>query len=107
MLECEHGERMCDIVKQGAQVGKIFISYRREASPAESGRIYDRLWPRYGRENVFKDVDNIPLGADFRRILSDAVAQCDVMLVIIGRQWVSITDAQGQRRQIVVEAGGK
>jgi formylglycine-generating enzyme required for sulfatase activity len=79
-------------------MGKIFISYRREDSPADSGRIYDRLWPKYGRENVFKDVDNIPLGADFRRILSDAVAQCDVMLVIIGRQWVSITDAQGQRR---------
>ncbi len=79
-------------------MGKIFISYRREDSPADSGRIYDRLWPKYGRENVFKDVDNIPLGADFRRILSDEVAKCDVMLVVIGRQWVNIADEHGQRR---------
>jgi protein kinase-like protein/TIR domain-containing protein len=79
-------------------MGRIFISYRREDSPADSGRIYDRLWSKYGRENVFKDVDNIPLGADFRRILSDEVARCEVMLVVIGRQWVGITDEAGERR---------
>jgi hypothetical protein len=79
-------------------MGKLFISYRREDSPADSGRIYERLWPKYGRENVFKDVDSIPLGADFRRILSEAVAKCDVMLVVIGRQWVRFTDERGQRR---------
>jgi formylglycine-generating enzyme required for sulfatase activity len=79
-------------------MGSIFISYRREDSPADSGRIYDRLWPKYGRENVFKDVDTIPLGADFRQILTGAVAKCDVMLVVIGKQWVSILDASGQRR---------
>jgi len=79
-------------------MSKIFISYRRDESDAESGRIDDRLWPTYGRENVFKDVDTIPLGVDFRRVLTDAVAQCDVMLVVIGRQWLSITDAQRRRR---------
>jgi formylglycine-generating enzyme required for sulfatase activity len=80
-------------------MGKIFISYRREDSPADSGRIDNLLCLQYGSENVFKDVDdNIPPGADFRRILSDAVAQCDVMLVVIGHQWVSITDERGKRR---------
>ena len=79
-------------------MSKIFISYRRDDSDADSGRIDDRLWPKYGRANVFKDVDTIPLGLDFRRILNEEVAKCDVMLVAIGRQWVSITDVYGQRR---------
>jgi hypothetical protein len=77
---------------------KIFISYRRDDSSGDSGRIYDRLETKYGRENVFKDVDAIPLGVDFRRVLTDEVAKCDVMLVVIGRQWLSITDEHGQRR---------
>jgi uncharacterized protein len=79
-------------------VVKTFISYRRDDSAADSGRIYDRLLPQYGRENVFKDVDAIPLGVDFRRVLTDEVAKCDVMLVVIGRWWVGIADARGHRR---------
>ncbi|HEY7020692.1 MAG TPA: SUMF1/EgtB/PvdO family nonheme iron enzyme [Ktedonobacterales bacterium] len=79
-------------------MGKIFISYRRDDSAADSGRIDDRLAPKYGRANVFKDVDNIPLGVDFRRALNDEVAKCDVMLVIIGRQWVTMSDEHRQQR---------
>jgi hypothetical protein len=43
-------------------------------------------------------VDNIPLGADSHRILTDEVAKRDVALIVIGRQRVSITDGQGKRR---------
>jgi len=79
-------------------VSRVFISYRRDDSTDISGRIYDRLRPKYGRDNVFKDVESIPLGVDFRRVLAEEVAKCDVMLVIIGRQWVTIVDESGQRR---------
>ena len=76
----------------------IFISYRRADSSAHAGRIYDRLVDAFGRDNVFKDVDDIPLGKDFRGILREAVAKCDVALVIIGPRWVSIQDEDGKRR---------
>jgi formylglycine-generating enzyme required for sulfatase activity len=79
-------------------MGKIFISYRRDDSAESSGRIDDRLVAKYGRVNVFKDVDNIPLGVDFRQVLTTEVAKCDVMLVIIGRQWVTMSDERSQRR---------
>jgi len=79
-------------------MARIFISYRRDDSAADSGRIYDRLEPKFGRNNVFKDVDTILLGVDFRHVLTDEVAKCDVMLVIIGRQWVNMADESGQRR---------
>ena len=51
-----------------------------------------------GADNVFKDVDAIPLGRDFRRILQDAVARCDALLVVIGPRWLGETDAAGRRR---------
>ncbi len=52
---------------------RIFISYRRADSITMTGRIHDRLVARYGEKNVFKDVDDIPLGVDFRTVLEDEV----------------------------------
>src|SRR5208337_4093923 len=76
----------------------VFISYRRKDSQYIADRIYDWLVPEFGPDNVFKDVDAIPLGRDFRRILQDAVARCDVLLVVIGPRWLGETDAAGRRR---------
>ena len=67
----------------------IFVSYRRHDSSDVTGRIYDRLTQHFGKQSVFKDVDSIPLGVDFRQHLSDSVSQCDVLLAVIGRQWAA------------------
>ena len=77
---------------------KVFISYRRKDSHYIADRIYDGLVPEFGRDNVFKDVDAIPLGRDFRRILQEAVTRCDVLLAVIGPRWLGETDAVGRRR---------
>jgi hypothetical protein len=79
-------------------MAKLFISYRRDDSADICGRLDDKLAARFGREHVFKDVDSIPLGVDFRQILRDAVGQCGAMLVVIGRLWIDARDASGQRR---------
>lgn len=76
---------------------KAFISYRREDSQDVSGRLYDHLVARWGPERVFKDVDSIPLGMDFREHLTDAVGRCEVMLVVIGPRWMEAT-REGRRR---------
>jgi hypothetical protein len=47
---------------------------------------------------VFMDVGSIPPGVDFVELIQWAVQGCDVLLVMIGRQWVSITDEDGRRR---------
>jgi hypothetical protein len=44
-------------------VSRLFISYRRDDSADASGRIYDKLEPKYGHGNVFKDVETFPLEA--------------------------------------------
>jgi hypothetical protein len=79
-------------------MGRVFLSYRRSETTDLVGRMFEHLTARLGRENVFKDVDSIPLGRDFRKILSDAVQTCDVLIAVIGRQWVDVRDEGGARR---------
>jgi hypothetical protein len=82
----------------GDAMVKLFLSYRRADSAQVTGRVYDKLAAFYGEESVFKDVDSIPLGADFRHVLEESIARCDVMLPIIGRNWLTATDEVGRRR---------
>jgi len=75
----------------------LFISYRRQDSQHITGRIYDRLAAHFGREFVFKDVDSIPLGFDFRDHLREQVGRCAVLVAVIGKNW-NPQSAPGQPR---------
>lgn len=77
---------------------RVFISYRRSDSEHIAGRIYDFLEKAFGREKVFKDVDSIPLGSDFREVIARHVAQCDVVVAVIGPTWLEVVDGAGERR---------
>ena len=78
--------------------GRIFISYRRQETAWPAGRLYDVLVEHFPAEQVFKDVDNIDPGDDFVERITAAVASCDVLLALIGPDWLTITDENGQRR---------
>ncbi len=56
------------------------------------------LVARFGAESVFKDVDDIEPGDDFVEKITGAVAACDVLLALIGTQWLTLTDERGRRR---------
>jgi formylglycine-generating enzyme required for sulfatase activity len=59
--------------------------------------LYDRLSQHFGRDHFFIDVDNIPLGHDFVEVIQNEVGSCEVLLAVIGRQWLISTDPQGHR----------
>jgi TIR domain-containing protein len=80
-----------------ATSGRIFISYRREETAYPAGWLYDRLAGHFGGQ-VFKDVDSIELGDDFVEVITRAVGSCDVLLALIGDEWLTITDEHGRRR---------
>ncbi len=84
--------------EQPALSKKIFLSYRREDSADATGRIYDHLAQRYDKKSIFKDVDSIPFGVDFRKHLRTVIETCEVVLVVIGDRWLTVQDATGQRR---------
>ncbi|MET0214219.1 MAG: TIR domain-containing protein [Vicinamibacterales bacterium] len=76
----------------------VFISYRRQDSAGHTGRLFDRLQARLGRGRVFMDVTGIDAGVDFVQTIERAVGSCDALLAVIGPDWLSCTDANGQRR---------
>jgi CheY-like chemotaxis protein len=76
----------------------IFISYRRDDSADVTGRIYDRLVEIFQKENIFRDIDSIPTGMDFRDYIRESVHGCDVLVAIIGKDWLNITNERGKRR---------
>ena len=76
----------------------IFVSYRREDSEGEAGRLFDDLVRALGEDSVFMDVAGIQFGRDFRKAIDENVTCCGVLLAIVGPRWTSITDVNGVRR---------
>src|SRR5262245_26395811 len=76
----------------------LFLSYRHGDCPYATDRIHERLVRRYGRGNVFRDVESLPLGVDIRAHLTEEVGCCRVLLVVIGPQWLEATGPAGNRR---------
>jgi hypothetical protein len=77
-------------------VGRIFINYRRGDSQTYANTLYDWLSEHYGDDNVFKDVETIEPGLRWEEAIDRAVGAADVMLVVIGPEW--LVDSQGRRR---------
>jgi hypothetical protein len=76
----------------------VFISYRRSDEPSFAGRLYDRLIDKFDERHIFMDVDSIELGTDFVEVLNAALGACKVVIVVIGPEWLTASDAQGRRR---------
>jgi hypothetical protein len=76
----------------------IFISYRRDDSEGQAGRLYDDLSRTFGNSSVFMDVAAIEPGLDFRKVIDHNVASCGVLLALIGPTWLDSKDEAGQRR---------
>jgi hypothetical protein len=66
---------------------KVAISYRRSDSTIAS-RIFRRLVDRYGKESVFIDVNDVPAGAAFPQYVDTILSKTQVLLVLIGSNWL-------------------
>ena len=75
----------------------IFINYRREDSAGHAGRLFDALSSHFAGR-LFMDVDTLEPGVDFVEAIEKAVGSCEVLLVVIGREWLTIADKTGRRR---------
>jgi formylglycine-generating enzyme required for sulfatase activity len=74
--------------------GKIFISYRREDDPAAAARVRDALASKFGKANLFMDVDSLVAGQRFDDELRRALAVCDVLIAIIGPRWMDLLESK-------------
>ena len=79
-------------------MGSIFLSYRREDSEGQAGRLYDDLVAVFGSDSVFMDVAAIQPGLDFRKSIDQSLNSCGVFLSLIGKSWLTAKETSGQRR---------
>jgi len=77
---------------------KIFISYRRDDAPGWARHLFGDVKSEFGLDNVFIDVEALRPGDDFVDAIKERLSVCDVMLVVVGRRWLTSTDDTGRRR---------
>jgi hypothetical protein len=65
---------------------RIFVSYRREDSPAMAGWVHQNLSERYP-DSVFRDIDSINPAANFRAAIAQALRHTDVVVAVVGPKW--------------------
>ena len=78
--------------------GGVFISYRRSDSAAFAGRLADFFDYNLPDVRVFFDLVAIEPGQDFVEAIRSRIASSEVVLVMIGNEWLNAADASGQRR---------
>jgi hypothetical protein len=79
-------------------MSKVCFSYRRSDSQEVVGRLYDKLAAHFGREQLFRDLDDIPLSVPFPEFVRSKLQRTKAVLVVMGTEWIDATDADGRRR---------
>ncbi len=79
---------------------KVFISYRRHDVRYQAREIYEAFCKAIPSDDVFMDINSIPPGADFRKILKDWVNQSELLLALIGPGWIDARDPETKRRRL-------
>ena len=75
---------------------RVFLSYRRMDSRYATKLLFTYLQPRFPR--VFMDDQRIVPGNQFTLNLRSAIEGCDVLVAVIGKDWVTGVDEHGNRR---------
>ena len=90
LVEQIHGimKNLADELDTAPSPWRIFVSYRRNDSDYVTDDLCRRLKKQYGRCSVFKDTEAIPLGVHFKKRLNEVLENCEVLLVVIGRDWL-------------------
>src|SRR5262245_33119295 len=78
----------------GGMPGKVFVNYRRDDAAGDARGVRDGLAVKFGKSNIFMDVDNLLAGQRFAAELAKALEACDVLIAIIGPRWMELLKAK-------------
>ena len=76
----------------------VFISYRRSDTAPLAARLKKQLDSAFGDQYVFMDVDSLRPGEPFKQVIESTIESIEVVLALIGHDWLTVTDAEGARR---------
>jgi hypothetical protein len=76
---------------------QIFINYRKVDTEDAVDSLYKYLIRYFNPANIFRDKEDIPGGAEYEKKIMAALEASDVMLAVVGPNWLLIADANGRR----------
>lgn len=76
----------------------IFISYRRDDSSYVTDRLYHHLSRYFDTDKMFRDMECIQPGTDFRGAIQESLQECSALLAVIGSRWLTLSLPDGTRR---------
>lgn len=79
-------------------MARVFVNYRPADSKPWAHRIADALADRFGRDHVFLDEPSIRPGADLSEAIRHAFSKVDVLVAVIGPDWLTLQSDDGFRR---------
>ena len=85
-------------LEQSKTMAQIFISYRREEGSPYARMVFDSLSRHFGPADVFYDHKAIEPGLDFLEVIQQELNACNVLIALIGDDWLTYTNAGGARR---------
>ncbi|HEV3361700.1 MAG TPA: toll/interleukin-1 receptor domain-containing protein [Pseudonocardiaceae bacterium] len=84
-------------------MAKIFVNYRGGDGQNSADLLKYALSEKFGADEVFLAPNMIKPGSDFERELLRGVRACEVLLAVVGPNWLTATNAAGAR---AIEADG-
>jgi hypothetical protein len=79
-------------------MGGVFICYRRDDTAGWAGRLHADIQAGLRGVDIFRDIEDIPPGVRFDEFIAEAVGSCEVLIALIGPQWLTAQGADGTRR---------
>ncbi len=76
---------------------KIFINYRRSEDRGFARLLFDKLKSVFGEDRLFMDVEKLGGTNDFPETLAQEIRACNVLLVMVGKEWLCLEDEEGRR----------
>lgn len=83
---------------------RIFISYHRQDTAADAGRLADVLEHEFGPEPVFLDVSGIEVGANWERVVDQTLEDTVSLVLVIGPSWV-LTGPIARELRTAIQSG--
>ncbi|HVQ90875.1 MAG TPA: trypsin-like peptidase domain-containing protein [Mycobacteriales bacterium] len=79
-------------------MGGVFVNYRTGDGEWAARLTAEKLSAQIGADQVFYASRSIPPGDDFARDIEQRLAGSDILLAMVGHQWLQIADRSGKRR---------
>lgn len=81
-------------------MGGVFINYRAVDNPLGAAGIQIHLARKFGPDLIFRDCDSLDAGTHYPTGIRSALENADVVIAVIGPQWLTLTDPETGMRLI-------